>query len=118
MDAVLVERGWPPGLTNAVATSVESFPLRMVVVDNSGSMQSMDGSRLVKAAGGTMKSIRATRWAELGDVVGEMADLATALGAPTHFHFLNPSPVGQYFALADDGSTGVRAAGAPCDTST
>lgn len=115
MMQILAELGWPKGLTHTMATSVENFPVRFVVVDNSGSMQSMDGSRLVKASGGVLKSIRASRWAELGDVVSEMADVAQSLGAPTHFHLLNPSPVGQYFALADDGSSGVPAAGAPCN---
>lgn len=118
MMNALKELGWPPGLTSALATSIEQFPVRFVVVDNSGSMQSMDGSRLVKDQRGTYKSIRSTRWAELGDVIGEMADVASSLGAATHFHMLNPSAVGQYFALADDGTTGVSGAGAPCNADT
>ena len=62
MMAALQELGWPLGLTKCFATSVEQFPVRFVVVDNSGSMQSMDGSRLVKAPNGAYKSIRSTRW--------------------------------------------------------
>jgi len=118
MQQALQDLGWPAGLTNAVATSVEQFPVRFVVVDNSGSMQSMDGSRLCKTAAGAYKAIKATRWAELGDVISEMADVAAMLGACTHFHMLNPSAVGQFFALADDGTTGVRGAGAPCTAET
>jgi len=115
MMAALQEMGWPTGLTQSVAMSVEQFPVRFVVVDNSGSMQSMDGSRLVKAPNGQLKQIKATRWAELGDVITEMASVAQSLGATTHFHMLNPSAVGQYFALADDGTSCVRGAGAPAN---
>jgi len=114
----LKDMGWPLGLTNILSTSIEGFPVRFVVVDNSGSMQSMDGSRLVRDQRGALKSIASTRWAELGDVICEMADVASALGAATHFHLLNPSPIGQYFALADDGTSGVAGAGAACAADT
>ena len=65
----LKDMGWPLGLTNILSTSLEGFPVRFVVVDNSGSMQSMDGSRLVRDQRGALKSIASTRWAELGDVI-------------------------------------------------
>lgn len=102
--SALDAKGWPRGLTTAMAESVEAFPLRFVIVDNSGSMQASDGKRLV-TSNGALKSISATRWAELGDVCKDMADIASTLAAPTHFHLLNPSPYGQYFSAGDDGST-------------
>lgn len=101
MSQVLSDLGWPPGLTKVTAASVDMFPVRFVIVDNSGSMQYMDGQRLV-ATGGSMKKIRATRWAELGDTVNELGEVVTRLGAETHFHLLNPTHEGQYFVLADD----------------
>ena len=139
---MLLERGWPPGLTAALADSTESFPVRFVIVDNSGSMQSRDGSRLVKAPGGAYKTIAATRWAELGDVVLEMADVwypcsasnhglahcfshhslvprssprvdSASINSTTHFHLLNRCHLGQFFTVADDGSSCVPSAGAP-----
>jgi len=97
----LGERGFPRGLANAVADSVAAFPLRIVVVDNSGSMQAGDGSTLVRTSNGSLKSITSTRWSELTNICTELADLASSLNAPTHFHLLNPCSIGQHFAVAD-----------------
>merc|ERR1719453_2277448 len=77
-------KGYPLGLCNSLRSSLEAFPLRIWVVDNSGSMASSDGARFVNN-----KKIRATRWAELGDTVNEMGELSTLLHARTDFHFLN-----------------------------
>jgi len=113
----VLERGWPPGLTKQCATSVEMFPVRFCVVDNSGSMITMDCQRLVPHEG-TMKAIRASRWAELRDVVNDMGAAAVQLQAETHFHFLNPTSSGQFFCVADQGEGLVGRAGAPTDLRT
>jgi len=118
MMNILKERGWPEGLTRACATSIEAFPVRFVVVDNSGSMNSMDGTRLVSMPNGEIRSIQASRWAELGDVVSDMSEAVGALRAETHFHLLNPSPAGQYFVVADAGDSCVGRVGAPADVAT
>jgi hypothetical protein len=115
--ATLLGRGWPPGLTSAVAESVEQFPLRFVIVDNSGSMQATDGQRIVATPNGQFKPIQATRWGELGDVITELAEVATALEAPTHFHLLNSTHLGQYFSVADGGASGIAGAGKPAKAS-
>lgn len=81
----------PPGLSLAVAKAVMAFPLRIMIVDNSGSMQSGDGNRLV-AAGTRQRMLSCTRWAELSDDVLLVAKMAEALGARTDFHLLNPRP--------------------------
>ena len=94
-------QGFPRGLATAVADSVAAFPLRIVVVDNSGSMQTGDGSTLVRTSNGTLKSITSTRWRELTTICAELSELASSLNAPTHFHLLNPCSAGQYFAIAD-----------------
>ncbi len=96
----LRELGWPNGLTHMVASSIPSMPIRFVIVDNSGSMQSMDGSRLVPGAGGKLQAIKSTRWAELGQSIKDLAAVAQAVRGPTHFHFLNPCPYGQFFGVA------------------
>lgn len=113
--AALAALGWPPGLTAAMSDSVEAFPARFVIVDNSGSMQAADGSRLVKAAGGSLKPLRATRWEELGDVVMEMGAVAEKIGSPTHFHLLNRCHHGQYFTVGEP-SGGTCIASAACGT--
>lgn len=78
----------------------------------------MDGQRLVQTKDG-FRAVNATRWAELGDVVMELANVITSLDAETHFHLLNPSRAGQYFVLGDgDGSgssCGTGRAGASVD---
>ena len=119
MSKVLMDKGWPPGLTHSVATSVEAFPVRIVVVDNSGSMNRMDGTRLVRLPNGDVKSIKATRWAELSDTVLELGEVVSSLRAETHFHLLNPMQVGQYFVVADDGlNPHIAKVGAPADVGT
>ena len=91
-------KGFPLGLCNALRGSLEAFPLRIWVVDNSGSMASADGARFVNK-----RKIRATRWAELGDTVIEMGELSTLLGVRTDFHFLNPPAGGsQYVSVGPD----------------
>ena len=96
----LKELGWPDGLSHMVANSIPSMPLRFVIVDNSGSMQSMDGSRLVPGPGGRLQSIRSTRFQELAQTINELAAVAYGVRGPTHFHFLNPCQYGQFFGVA------------------
>jgi len=98
----LNELGWPVGLTRMIADSITGLPLRFVIVDNSGSMQSMDGSRLVQAPGNKMQAIACSRWAELAQSINNMADVAVGVHAPTHFHLLNPCAAGQFFAVANE----------------
>jgi hypothetical protein len=89
----------PGGLSRAMCLGCDTFPLRIVIVDNSGSMNTPDGQRIVQAdpAGewwGNHSSIRrltCTRWQELGEEVVQMAQMATALRARTDFYMLNPT---------------------------
>jgi len=92
-----------------------SFPVRYVIVDNSGSMNMPDGRRLVAASDGAIHPVSATRWAELGDTVSELAKVTSALNAETHFHLLNPSAEGQFFVLNIQDTAITARAGAPCD---
>merc|ERR550514_478489 len=56
---------WPDGLCSAIADSVAIHPLRVVIMDNSGSMGAFDGRKLQKAADGTFRTVRCDRWEEL-----------------------------------------------------
>jgi len=94
----LLARGWPPGLTTSFADSIDAFPVRYIIVDNSGSMQMNDGSKLVSTSSG-LRTVSSTRWDELGDVVEEIGMVVHSLHAETHFHLLNPCHVGQFFKL-------------------
>lgn len=44
--------GWPRGLQETFLKSLSKNPIRFFIVDDSGSMASADGRRLVSSAGG------------------------------------------------------------------
>ena len=48
----LTHKGYPIGLVTALRGSLEAFPLRIWIVDNSGSMASSDGCRFVRETAG------------------------------------------------------------------
>lgn len=81
--------GIPTGLARVMAKATASHPLRVMIVDNSGSMQSGDGQRLIKS-GTRHRMLGCTRWLELKDDVLQIAALSESLGARTDFHMLNP----------------------------
>jgi hypothetical protein len=72
------------------ASSAEDFDLRVWIVDNSGSMQTGDGNRIVRKADGSFANVRSSRWDELGDSLQFHASLSGGLGAATQFCMLNP----------------------------
>lgn len=120
--ATLASKGFPAGLYGMLQSSVQAFPIRFVVVDNSGSMNSGDGSRLMKDSQGNYKVLRATRWQELCDTLISLSEISTSLGARTDFHLLNPGTSsatppggGQYLSLCTDAYGFVTAAGATVD---
>lgn len=86
--------GGPPGLAQAVAKDAASTAVRFWVLDNSGSMASPDGSRLVAVAGGSYRAVQSTRWEELREVADAHARLALALRSRIDFHLLNPPAQG------------------------
>jgi hypothetical protein len=95
-DAVerLVREKFPIGLAHELQKSKLSFPLRLWVVDNSGSMLNPDCSRVVESegsGGGKMDVIKCNRWNELQHTVQRQAQLAQILGAKTTFRLLNKS---------------------------
>ena len=57
----LTHKGYPIGLVTALRGSLEAFPLRIWIVDNSGSMASSDGCRFVKRPGTASYKKVATR---------------------------------------------------------
>jgi len=81
----------PVGLAQALLEGRAATPVRFWVVDNSGSMATPDGSRLMslpRAEG--FRVVQSTRWEELRDVVLMHARLALGLHARVDFHLLNP----------------------------
>jgi len=86
----LKEQGYTSGLINSIARSNVTFPLRIWIVDNSGSMMTGDGHRLVETGySKDVKFVSCTRWAEIQETVEYHIQIAALLGAPTVFRLMN-----------------------------
>jgi hypothetical protein len=86
----------------------DAFPLRIFVIDNSGSMGTPDGHRLVHDSTGRAKMLPCSRWEELLDALSWHAKVAAGLGAPTEFRLLNPTQYGEKllrFGFSNDEET-------------
>lgn len=64
------------------------LPYRFFICDDSGSMSTSDGKRLVTTRQG-IRVVKCTRWVELGEAIKFHANLAAAVNLPTEFRFLN-----------------------------
>eukprot|EP00968_Pinguiococcus_pyrenoidosus_P018906 scaffold1958_cov253-Pinguiococcus_pyrenoidosus.AAC.9 len=84
-EALLRDANFPKGLKDVVGRATQVFHMRFFVLDNSGSMNAGDGSKIV----GT-KSRSCSRWCELGESMRFHADLLHRMGAPAEFRLLNP----------------------------
>jgi len=93
--AYLATLNLPAGIAEEILQSCRIFPLRIWVIDNSGSMATGDGHKLLQGYGGRQGMVPCSRWGELGDAILWHASLAAHLGAPTEFRLLNaPAAVG------------------------
>jgi Mg-chelatase subunit ChlD len=103
----LQAQGYTHGLIDSVARSGMTFPLRIWVVDNSGSMSINDGHRIVESANRKdVKYVNCSRWAEIKETVKYHARMAALLEAPTVFRLLNdPGKMcgPQQFSVAERG---------------
>jgi len=101
------EQGFTTGLARAMTQNNATFPLRIWVIDNSGSMNRPDGHRLVESA--TRKDVKVvscTRWTEIQQTVDYHVQMAALLQAPTVFRLLNDPgrAVGpQQFSVGENG---------------
>jgi hypothetical protein len=76
------------GLARALA-SESDFAFRTWVVDNSRSMSTADGHRIVETSDRKIVGQEVTRWEELQETVVYHAELASILHSPTRFQLLN-----------------------------
>ena len=84
----LTAHDFPAGIQQTAAKNMQKFPIRFLVVDDSGSMATADGHRMIKSGKNT-NMISCTRWKELVDIVKFQAGLAQASNALTEFRLLN-----------------------------
>ncbi|KAL1508600.1 hypothetical protein AB1Y20_004697 [Prymnesium parvum] len=95
----------PGGLAREFKGSLQHIPRRIWIIDNSGSMQTTDGHRIVFGPAGREGMVTTSRWEELGDALRWHARVAAHLGAPTEFRMLNP-PGGGSPQVLQFGSSG------------
>lgn len=86
----LAANGWPEGLQHTLIASAAKIPLRYFICDNSGSMATSDGKRVV-GSGNQTKIVGCTRWSELTDSLRFHAMLSEKLGVISDFRLLNGS---------------------------
>ena len=101
----LTNQGYTRGLANSLSHTIKNFPLRIWVVDNSGSMQNTDGHRFVETKRSQdVKVVNCSRWNEIKDCIEYHAQMAASLEAPTTFRMLNDpacGPNSQQFGIAE-----------------
>jgi hypothetical protein len=85
----LLEQGFTRGLVEALWNNKRSMPMAYWVVDNSGSMATPDGHRLIRERNGSCRVAPCSRWRELVDSVEYQAQLAAILQKTTVFRLLN-----------------------------
>jgi len=101
----LKDQGYTTGLIKSITRSNMTFPLRIWVVDNSGSMMAGDGHRIVHTENTSdVRFVSCSRWAEIQETVIYHAQIAALLEAPTVFRLLNdPIVRPQQFSVAERG---------------
>jgi Mg-chelatase subunit ChlD len=86
----LERHGFTRGLVEAMLRDKEAFSLRIFLIDNSGSMATYDGRRLVETARQhEIKFLPCSRWKEMQDTIDYQARVAALLKNPTEFRMLN-----------------------------
>jgi hypothetical protein len=103
----LLAQGFTQGLVHSLADNSIEFPLRLWVVDNSGSMQKTDGHVILESSKPEkIKFADCTRWDEIKEAVNYHMNLSSLLEISTSFRLLNhpgASVGSQQFAIAMDG---------------
>jgi len=103
----LRDQGFTTGLAKALIDNTNNFPLRIWIIDNSGSMSIPDGKRFVEKRKERMISTKTcTRWNEIQETVEYHVRLAGLLRAPTTFRMLNNPGLGegsQKFSICESG---------------
>merc|ERR1712151_1373584 len=99
----LMDKRYTRGLSNYINKTKKQFALRIWIIDNSGSMNSNDGSNIVDTYNGNerIRMVPCTRWEEIRDCVKYHIEFAEIVQAPTSFRFLNaPDRQPQRFGVA------------------
>jgi len=85
----LKELGYTQGLIDAVVKNNEQYPSRIWVLDNSGSMNTMDGNLFAMDSENRGQTVQCTRWNELQDCMKYHLGLTEIMHTQTVLRFLN-----------------------------
>jgi hypothetical protein len=92
----LTANQWPIGLQDTFLRNLEKIPFRFFICDDSGSMTTSDGHRIVTMSSdsyqGKKKYVSCSRWQELTAALKFHAEAARLACAPTEFRLLNGGP--------------------------
>lgn len=94
ISALLLEHGYTQGLVQGFLVNKQAFESAFWVIDNSGSMRTMDGHCIVEGSSegaAALKFEECSRWAEMQETVVHHARIAALLKTPTTFRLLNES---------------------------
>jgi len=86
---ILEKNSWPQGLKDQMVANWDTFPYRFMVLDDSGSMGHMDGTKMM-SSGTIMKSVNCSRWNEMGVAV------KVAYNPPVPFPVYVPSALASF----------------------
>ncbi len=86
----LTTNRWPKGLQDTFLRNLDKIPHRFFICDDSGSMSTSDGHRVI-TSGNITKYVGCSRWKELTTALTFHADVARLANATTEFRFLNRS---------------------------
>ena len=94
--------GWPPFLAQTMINQNKEIWKRFFIIDDSGSMNSNDGT-IIRGK----KALTCSRWSEQKEAVLFHAELAYQSLSPCEFHLLNqPQPI--CVGMVDDGGESLR----------
>jgi len=86
----LSRKGLTKGLAMALRENALIFPLRVWLIDNSGSMYAVDGHRIVQSRRSRkIEIVEATRWEQVLESVNYHTEMASMINAPSIFRLLN-----------------------------
>jgi hypothetical protein len=89
-EKALNKQGFTTGLARSLSDNNTNFPLRIWIVDNSGSMQKADGHRIIPTTTkNDLKIVGCTRWDEIRECAQYHIEMSALLEAPTSFRLLN-----------------------------
>jgi len=95
---------FPSGIVREFHTSAKQFPLRLWILDNSGSMATTDGI-IFKLNGTSNKRIPCSRWTELGSAVKWHAETSLELNVTTEFQLINSTGSCQQTGIVGGGES-------------